>query len=251
MAEPRAFDRYASLYDLVYSAKDAQAEVAFVLEQLQMCGLRPGSALLELGAGTGRHARQIVSSDYTVVGVENSLEMIRMADTVPGYTLVAGDARSVRLDHSFDAVIALFHVLSYQTLERDVQSFFATASAHLGPGGLFGFDVWYSPAVHAIGPGSRTLQRENDSVSLVRQARPEEDLARSLVTVNYDFIISDKATGHQDRFSERHAMRHFTENEIAKNASESGFEVVSASEFLTGNAPSRDSWGVWFNLRKL
>lgn len=249
MPDAVSFARYATLYDLVYSGKDTQAEVNFVLGELESHGVRSGARILELGSGTGRHARLIAASGHEIVGVESSKEMIQLAEPIAGFSFLQGDARTVRLDQSFDAVLSLFHVLSYQTSQKDVRDFFSTARAHLAPGGLFGFDVWYSPAVHAIRPESRTLFKENDAVSLVRQAYPEEDLEKSLVTVNYDFCITDKASGSENHFVERHVMRHFSHNEIVRNATDLGFELLGSCEFLTGNAPSRETWGVWFMLR--
>jgi len=87
-------------------------------------------------------------------------------------------------------------------------------------------------------------------VALSRKATPEEDLNRSLVTVTYDCTITDKQTGETHEFQERHLMRHFGAAEISFVANVSGFDVLSHSEFLTSQVPSRDTWGVWFTLRK-
>jgi len=51
-----------------------------------------------------------------------------------------GGVRDVRLGKSFDAVISLFHVLSYQTRNPNLEVTFATARAHQEPGGKFIFD---------------------------------------------------------------------------------------------------------------
>ena len=54
-----------------------------------------------------------------------------------------GDLRTVRLGERADAVISLFHVMSYQTSNADLTAAFATAREHLAEGGVFIFDCWY------------------------------------------------------------------------------------------------------------
>jgi len=45
-------------------------------------------------------------------------------------------------------------------------------------------------------------------------------------------------------------MRHFTETEIQMFGGQHGFELVESSEFMTDAEPGRNTWGVWFVLRK-
>jgi hypothetical protein len=45
-------------------------------------------------------------------------------------------------------------------------------------------------------------------------------------------------------------MRHFSIPEIHMLASFTGFELLKAEEFLSGNEPSENTWGVNFILRK-
>ena len=74
--------------------------------------------------------------------------------TAGGLTFTTGDIRDIRLNQRFDVVIALFHVISYQTTNDDVTAAFQTARQHLNPGGIFIFDVWYGPAVLTERPRS-------------------------------------------------------------------------------------------------
>ena len=176
--------------------------------------------------------------------------MLSRAISHPQIQYIEGDGRSIRLDNRFDAVLALFHVMSYQTKIEDAQDFLKTAGTHLRSGGIFGFDVWYSPAVHSITPGHRELLKENESFRVNRTAIPEESTVNSRVDVLYSYNVTEKSSGKVFSFDERHEMRHFSFTEIELLASRSGFAVVEAKEFLTGAAPSRETWGVWFLLRK-
>jgi len=245
------FDQSAQFYDLIYSDRDSHAETQWILNQLTQAGVRQPARILELGSGTGRHAVLFGEAGHSVTGVEPSPQMLERAQAHPRVKYVPGDARSIRIDEPFDAVLALFHVLSYHTSAHDIEKFFETVSAHLPSGGIFGFDTWFTPAVHALRPEKRTLTKESQDLHISRVATPTEYLSQSMVTVTYDCTLTDKATTETHSFVEAHHMRHLTETEIASLADQHGFEILDTREFLTGREASRETWGVWFTLRKI
>ena len=77
-----------------------------------------------------------------------------------------GDIREIRLNKRFDTVIALFHVISYQTTNEDVTAAFETARQHLNSGGIFIFDISYGPAVLTERPAGPSSEIENNVPSL-------------------------------------------------------------------------------------
>lgn len=249
-ASPEVFHESAAVYDLLYGDKDTEAEVDWILANLERHGCKPGGLILEFGSGTGRHARILGERGYQVTGVEPSANMLKLADPHPQVTFVQGDTLSADLSGKFDAVLALFHVMSYHTELSDIHAFFETASRHMEAGGLFAFDVWYSPAVHSLVPESRTVQKTNSEISVSRIATPTEDISRSVVTVSYDYAVENLTMGTSTRFTESHVMRHFTEAEIRLLADSHGFNILDAREFMSDREPSRDTWGVWLTLQK-
>lgn len=244
------FDVSASVFDLLYAEKDTNSEVQWILESLSLDEKSLHSSLLELGAGTGRHARAFADVGFSVTAVEPSSEMLRHAPQHDGVEFVQGDGRSIQLGKDFDLVLALFHVLSYQVSLADVTKFFETVSRHLRTGGLFGFDVWYSPAVLFLRPEERIRTQENDAIRVTRKAVPLEDVQNSRVDVRYTYTVEDLKSGTVRTFEEVHAMRHFTFTEIQLVAQSHGFKIVDSREFMSEQKPSRETWGVWFTLQK-
>ena len=248
---PQVFQESATVYDLLYGEKDTLAEANWIATTLESHGCPTSGHVLEFGSGTGRHARILADRGYQVTGVEPSSEMLEQAAPHPAVTYLRGNTVATNLEEKFDAVLALFHVMSYHTSLAELHGFYETASRHLDSGGLFGFDVWFTPAVHFIVPEARVLEKANSHISVTRTATPTEDIAHSLVTVSYSYTVEDLTLGTTSTFTESHAMRHFTQTEVELLAGQHGFQLLESREFMSDREPSRNSWGVWFTLQKV
>ena len=75
-------------------------------------------------------------------------------------------------DKQYDAVISLFHVMSYQNTNEDILSAMKSARSSLNSGGLFPFDVWYGPGVLSDRPQVRVKEVQDDKYQLIRIAKP-------------------------------------------------------------------------------
>ena len=243
------FKLYSKYYDLLYLNKDYVAETNYVVELLKRYDVS-GKNLLEFGSGTGVHGRLLAERGYQVIGIERSDEMVAQAEPTAGFTSQQGDICTVQLGRSFDVVLSLFHVVSYQTANESVQAVFARAAEHLDSGGLFVFDVWYSPAVYGQKPEVRVKRMKDDAVEITRIAEPAMRENKNCVDVNYNIFARDLERGTVETMSETHAMRHFSLPELDMFANNSGFERVGAEEFLTGNTPGGQTWGLCVIMKK-
>lgn len=251
-----AFQRYSAYYDLLYRDKDYAAETRYVIETLK--GASPGlRTVLELGSGTGRHGRLMAAEGLHVCGVERSETMVAAATqasaecrTSGSFESMVGDARTVDLGRTFEAVISLFHVVSYQVTNQEVLQTFATAHRHLQPGGFFFFDLWHGPAVLHDRPAVRVKRMENEALRVVRISEPDLDTNTSTVAVKYTILAEAGPDSSLTTFTETHRMRYFFPVEMALIAAQSGFELVMTEEFLTRRRPSEDTWGVAYLLQK-
>lgn len=252
------FQQYGAYYDLLYRDKDYAGEVDYVARSLRNADADI-KRLLELGSGTGRHGRLLASGGFDVFGVERSEAMVSAArgTSVPharsgrgSFECIQGDIRTVKLDSTFDAVLALFHVVSYQTRNADVTQTFTSAARHLRPRGVFLFDVWHGPAVLTERPAVRVKRVEDERTCLTRIAEPELDINASVVTVKYTVLAESKIDGKLTTFVEEHPMRYFFPVEIELIADQAGFAIERSEEFLSGREPSESTWGVAYLLRK-
>lgn len=138
------FDDYAAYYDLLYNDKDYHSEVEYISSLIEKIGIKAAGSLLDIGCGTGKHAAEFIECGYEVFGVDLSSEMLRIAkENVPNCKFKRGRAEDFTIDKQFGIVASLFHVMSYQTSNKELYNSFANIYKHLKPDGLFIFDFWY------------------------------------------------------------------------------------------------------------
>ena len=246
------FETYAQYYNLLYQDKKYSEEVRYVKDLIDRERLGAFS-VLDLGCGTGMHDKFFVEQGLQVLGVDLSKQMIDIAKkhTCENLKFIQGDARHIEIGKKFDVVVALFHVMSYQTTNEDIIRVFNTACSHLNPAGIFIFDCWYGPAVLTDRPAVRIKRLENDVIKLARVSEPKMNPTDNLVEVCFDVFINEQSTGHQKEIKEKHIMRYLFYPEIEHFASNSGFRITVFEEWLTGNKPDFSSWNVVFCCKKI
>lgn len=251
------FGRYADWYDLFYADKDYRAEAAFVDRTLRTHGAAGGS-LLEIGCGTGAHARWLVALGWQLCGIDRSEDMLAQArqrfarlpaEQSRQVEFRRGDARDFELVRRFDAAVSLFHVMSYQAEAGEIEAALRAARRHLRDGGLFLFDFWFGPAVLAQRPEARLRTVENDRYRVVRKATPALDDDRRIVDVRYDFDVLDKRDGKHAALDELHRMRYLFAGEIVELAAATGFRAEATIAWMGDGPPDACSWNACAVLR--
>jgi len=161
-----------------------------------------------------------------------------------------GDVRSFRAQTSpVDLVVSLFHVINYQNTNEDLLAMLQTARSLLKSGGIFLFDCWYGPAVLESPPHLREKNFENADFLVRRVARPEFVPDEQRVVVHYTFQISEKQSREKFEFQESHSMRYLFLPEIESFANKTGFSVLCAEEWLSGQELTPNSWNATVVLR--
>jgi SAM-dependent methyltransferase len=248
------FGNYARYYDLLYRDKDYVGEAQFIHRLIQTHAPEVKN-ILELGCGTGNHAVLLAKEGYKIHGVDFSVEMLLKAnsrlsqlppDLASRLSFSKGDIRQIDLNQTFDAVISLFHVISYQTTNEDLLASFATVKEHLKPGGIFIFDVWYGPAVLTERPTVRVKRLEDEKIQVTRIAESVMHPNKNLVEVNYQVFIRDKSNDAVEELQEIHRMRYLFKPELDLFLNESGLKIVDCGEWMTSNEPGFNTWGAFF-----
>lgn len=244
------FKDYAYYYNAFYQNKDYKTEAEQVDCLLKRYGQNVTS-IINYGCGTGRHDVELVRLGYQCSGIDISSLMIDIAKEnaqmeKADIDFSIADIRKFKPERQYDAVISLFHVISYQNRNQDVMAAFQSAKKALNKGGLFLFDVWYGPGVLSDKPGVRVKEIEDEQNRLVRIARPVMHDKQNVVDVCYEVFVIDKETGNTKVINEIHSMRYFFRPELEHFLEEAGFELINNLDCRTLGETDYDSWTSYF-----
>ncbi len=246
------FQDYAYYYNAFYQDKNYETESRQVDTLLKKYGDEI-IKIINYGCGTGRHDIELAKLGYDCTGIDISPLMIEIAREnsrdIVDIDFVVADIRTYEPKTKYDAVISLFHVMSYQNSNDDILSAFRSARAALDSGGLFLFDLWYGPGVLSHPPVVRVKEVQDDKYKLIRLARPAMHNQENVVDVCYEVLVIDKESGVTSAINETHHMRYFFRPELDFYLKESGFELIDNLDCMTLGATSYNSWTSYFVAR--
>jgi SAM-dependent methyltransferase len=203
------------------SDADIAREANFIEESL---GCEAGATILDLACGTGRHAVELATRGYQVVGFDLSLAMLARAsdeaqDRHQKINFVQGDMREMTFEETFDGIFSWNTSFGYFDEEKN-NHVIAKVHRALKKGGQFLLDV---------------VNRDN----LVRQAPSlawfEGDGCICMDEMHIDFITSRmkvKRTLMMDdgRTKEiEYSIRVYSLHELGKMLHDNGFRVAEVS----------------------
>jgi SAM-dependent methyltransferase len=225
---------YAAHYDHLYADKDYDSECDFLEAVFHRSGRNVGD-ILDVGCGTGEHAIRLAQRGFRVVGVDRSEAMLKLARSKAEKAAVEvrfelQDACRLNLGQRFDAVIAMFAVMSYQTTNAELASVCSGAAHHLRPGGVFCFDAWHGPGVLSDPPEPRVRVIRSGERRIIRLTEPELETVRHRVATRFH-LLEFEGNRIVEEIEECHWMRYLFPQEISYFLDVAGFAKVSFSQF--------------------
>lgn len=251
----KAFHDYAYYYNLFYEDKDYAAEAKILKNLLEQYERKNSTKkILNIGCGTGRHDLELNKLGYKIHGIDLSAEMIGIAQkansNVEDFFYEVQDAREFTVKEPYDIVISLFHVMSYQNRNEDLNKVFSCINKALNVGGLFIFDAWYGPGVLTDRPSVRVKRVEDRDNYLFRIAEPLMHPNENIVSVQYDINIVSKQSRNVTQIKETHNMRYFFKPEIEELLQKNGLKLEACLDCNTLKTPDFNSWTVYFIVEK-
>ncbi len=162
-----SYNEIAGMYHMLWGDWYLPAALP-ALEQLFFSQVPKGDRVLDLCCGSGHVTKELVSRGYRVTGVDNSAELIALARReLPGVDLRVQDARELRLDEQFDAVLSTFDSLNHMLNLGDLRRAFESVHQILKSDGLFVFDMNLAEA-YSADLRQWVVDIRDDSVSMVR-----------------------------------------------------------------------------------
>ncbi len=235
---------YSRYYNLFYKDKNYKREYEYINEIIIKYCKNECKTVLDIGCGTGKHLKYFKEEGYEVSGIDLSESMISEAKKHLSQKndLICCKASDFDLHKKYDVIISLFHVMSYQTKNQEIEKVFKNVYKHLKKGGIFIFDFWYGPAVLTDPPVLKIKRFEDEEIEITRIAEPTVYPNKNIVDVNLEVLIMDKKTKILKKINEKHNMRYLFLPEINMYSVNTGLKVINAFEWMKYCELSLKSW---------
>lgn len=222
------YGKAAEFYDLLYAGeKDYERESDLVARLVR--ARNPGAkTLLDVGCGTGAHARGLVDLGFEVSGIDLEPAFVEIASSkCPEASFAVADMRSFERSARYDAVVCLFSAIGYALTLEGLAATLVCMANHLTEAGVVVVDPWFQPEEMSDGYVT-TIAASGDGTEVVRMSRT---LLRGRVsTLEFEYLIGTP-DGIEHR-SEIHQLGLFTEAEMVRAFESAGLEVERIEKAL-------------------
>lgn len=225
-AQMGSYESAADFYDLLYAGeKDYAAEAEFIASLIRERDPTARS-ILDVGCGTGAHARHLIEAGFRVDGVDVEPAFIEIASTrCPEGCFVVGDMTTLDLPQRYDVVTCLFSVIGYARTKAALRKAVQRMSDHLNPGGLLVVDPWFEPGQLTNG-WIATHVGEREGLAVCRMSRTV--ILGTVSRLEFEYLIG--TPDGIERRSEMHELGLFTQRQMESAFAAVGLEVERKPE---------------------
>jgi 2-polyprenyl-3-methyl-5-hydroxy-6-metoxy-1,4-benzoquinol methylase len=237
-------ERYLEFYDGLLPLREATADAAFIDRAL---ALRPGSHVLDLGCGFGRHTVPLARRGHHVTGLDLSAVMLEHARTLAASAGVEvewlqRDMRNLTGLGPFDACVCLYTVLGYFT-DEEHERIVRDVHALLRPRGRFLLDLTNPLALLPHWPGT---SRRETSAGVSTEASVYDAMTARLTTRRVLRTPDGKR-----RELPTTVVRMYAPHETKRMLESAGFEIEQVYGAVRDKpfTPNRSAQQVWVARR--
>lgn len=229
---------YLRIYAPFLPQEKTEQEVEDILHLLNMS---PGTSILDLCCGYGRHTIPLARRGYQMTGQDLSAPFLQRArkdaeaqDVEINW--LQGDMRTIPFENTFDAIINIFTSFGYfKNTDGDQgdQRVLQQVQKALKPGGFFLLETVYQPrVVRAFTPHGFT--RYNDGMLVLEERRI--DLLASSNEIQITILTPD---GQRSEYNQ--SIRIYTLTELVGMLERAGLHVLASYGGLDGSVLTLDS----------
>ena len=243
-----AYEALAASYDRLTNDVPYEAVLAFYHEILDRYGCKPASAV-DLACGTGTMAILLAREGLSVLGVDQSEEMLtQAADKAAGMEnppwFVRQRMEKLRLPQPVDLVVCCLDGVNYVKEPAALREAFARVCKALNPGGLFIFDI--NSEAKLRGLDGQIFLDEDEQVFCLWRAEFDEDTR----LCSYGMDIFQKQGKLWQRSREEHLEYAYRTEELTQWLREAGFTAVQVYGDRLLVTPIPDEQRIFFAAQK-
>jgi SAM-dependent methyltransferase len=217
-------------------AQSASNETKFVIE---LCDLKPGTKVLDIGCGNGRHVIEFGKAGISCCGVDYVERFINAArneakqSNLSNVVFQAGDARLIDLNQRFDAVVCLYDVVGSYTEDKDNQALLAAIARHLKPRGYAIITVMNYALTEQLATQTFSLKDEPNKLLTLKPSSTMETTGNIFDPQFFMVETNTRVVYRREQFTVGESLptelivrdRRFTQEEIIGMCKQAGLDV--------------------------
>jgi SAM-dependent methyltransferase len=225
MPERSQYDSIAGMYHALWFDWYLPAALP-ALEKLVFSRVPAGAKMLDVCCGSGHVTKELVKRGYRVTGVDNSAELIELAQQqLPETEFSVQDICALVLPKTYDAALSTFDSLNHLLTLADLQQAFGQIYRALRPGAIFVFDMNLHEA-YTQDLKQWAVDIHDNSVGLVRgQYDPAAQRART------ELMWFSRSEGDRNCWRQKHSIveqRCYAREDILAALAAAGFHNIQA-----------------------
>lgn len=243
-------------YDLLYADKNYKSEVEKTLSIIEKYHSLSIVKMLEIGCGTANHTIELLKYNIALTAIDTDKKMIELAKKK---VIASEDMSQITLlnlsieelaEQEFDAIIALFNVITYIKSANELQSFFDNAFKRLNHNGIFVFDCWNGIAAIKDPPKDKIIFRTIDDFKLECHIHSRNDFFEQQVHLQYRLSVSKAGEIiESDVFEFTQTL--WTPMQIKACIKNSGLQLISCCKnFDPETLATSGDWKIMFVCKK-
>lgn len=234
------YQDFAAVYDRLNVEVDYPARAAY-FHQVISCHGAPGNILLDLGCGTGSLAEELAKLGYSLIGVDNSPEMLMAAynkrmESGADITYLFQEMTDLDLFGTVDVVVSALDSLNHLTRYEDFCAAIASAAFFLHPDGLMVFDL-NTCYKHQVSLANNTFVYDLDDIYCVWQNTTDEE---GLTQMELDIFLEGE-DGLYERRDASFAERAYTHEQVVEALEKAGMKLAAVYHEDSFDPPRSDS----------
>jgi len=233
----------APVYDAILSHVDYDRWYHY-LRTLMLRYVESPGLILELGCGTGKFGAKFSRDDFPIYGMDNSLQMLKMAKAraFKDFRIFCGDMTRFYLSGRFDFVFSVHDTMNYLLDYTSIRRALRSVRAVLSRNGVFMFDITTEHNIRRYFEG-KTMRYSVQGTEI--EWDNSYDRRKRIIRSTLDFRKPNGETT-----SEEHLQRIYTVGEIKKLLDRERFRIIDIFGDYGFDPPGKETVMINFVTRK-
>jgi len=237
------YTEIAEIYDYILRHVDYQQWYEYI-SGIMINYIDNPRTVLELGCGTGKFGAKFSTDDFKIIGLDMSLQMLRVAKTraYRNFRIACADIRNFAFKNKFDFIFSVHDTMNYMLIKEDIASVFRCTREVMHSESIFLFDITTENNIKRFFDNKTSFYKTR---GIHAEWSNKYDKKKKLVISSFKITAPDGSVSREEHFQRIYSIREVTEILAIE-----GFEILDIFSDYTTESPNDQTVMINFVTRK-